>query len=90
MPEYRSRIAGLIVPGLNPVSTITQRILDRSKIPYMRTQKQTTAELYRIITEDVSKITAEDTEKLDLIRALAERSLDFDALDALFAPARSL
>jgi hypothetical protein len=56
----------------------------------MRTQKQTTAELYRIITEDVSKITAEDTEKLDLIRALAERSLDFDALDALFAPARSL
>ena len=89
MPEYRSRIAGLVIPGISPVSTITQRILDRSKIPYMRTQKQTTAELYRIITEDVSKITAEDTEKLDLVRALAERSLDFEALDALFAPSVS-
>lgn len=89
MPEYRSRIAGLVIPGISPVSTITQRILDRSKIPYMRTQKQTTAELYRIITEDVSKITAEDTEKLDLVRALAERSLDFEALDALFAPSAS-
>jgi BioD-like phosphotransacetylase family protein len=86
MPEYRSRIAGLVVPGIIPVSTITQRILDRSKIPYLRTRTHTTAELYRIITEDVSKITAEDTEKLDLVRALAERSLDFDALDALFAP----
>jgi BioD-like phosphotransacetylase family protein len=89
MPEYRSRIAGLVVPGIIPVSTITQRILDRSKIPYLRTQTQSTAELYRIITEDVSKITAEDTEKLDLVRALAERSIDFDALDALFAPSLS-
>lgn len=89
MPEYRPLITGLVIPGIIPVSTITQRILDRSKIPYLRTQKQTTAELYRIITEDVSKITAEDAEKLDLIRALAERSLDFDALDALFAPSRT-
>lgn len=85
MPEYRSRISGLIIPGLSPVSTITQRILDRSKIPYLRTMKQSTAELYRVITEDVSKITSEDQEKLDLVRALAERSLDFDALDRLFA-----
>jgi len=87
MPEYRSRIAGLVIPGIIPISTITQRILDRSKIPYLRTEAQTTAELYRIITEDVSKITAEDTEKLDLVRSLAERSLDFDSLDTLFAPA---
>lgn len=89
MPEYRPLITGLVIPGIIPVSTITQRILDRSKIPYLRTQKQTTAGLYRIITEDVSKITAEDTEKLDLIRALAERSLDFDGLDALFTPSRA-
>ena len=87
MPEYRSRIAGLIIPGIIPVSVITQRIIDRSKIPYLRAESQTTAELYRIITEDVSKITAEDTEKLDLVRSLAERSLDFDALDTLFAHA---
>jgi len=85
MPEYRALISGLVIPGIAPVSTITQRILDRSKIPYLRTQKHSTAELYRIITEDVSKITAEDTEKLSLVRDLAEKRLDFDALDALFS-----
>jgi BioD-like phosphotransacetylase family protein len=89
MPEYRSRIVGLVIPGIIPVSTITQRILDRSKIPYLRTHSHTTAGLYRVITEDVSKITAEDTEKLDLIRTLAEGRLDFDRLDGLFAPVGS-
>ena len=83
MPEYRPLISGLVIPGIVPVSTITQRIIDRSSIPYLRTQKHSTAELYRFITEDVSKITAEDTEKLNMVRSLAER-LDFDALDALF------
>jgi BioD-like phosphotransacetylase family protein len=87
MPEYRSLVSGLVIPGIAPVSTITQRIIDRSNIPYLRTQKHSTAELYRIITEDVSKITSEDTEKLDLVRSLAEERLDFDALDALFGPA---
>lgn len=86
MPEYRSQIVGLVIPGIIPVSTITQRILDRSNIPYLRTRSHTTAELHRVLTEDVSKITVEDTEKLDLVRSLAERSLDFDALDELFAP----
>lgn len=85
MPEYRSLISGLIIPGISEVSTITQRIIDRSKIPYLRTEKYSTAELYRIITEDVSKITAEDTEKLNLVRSLAEERLDFDGLDALFS-----
>ncbi|HBG07513.1 MAG: cobyrinic acid a,c-diamide synthase [Geobacteraceae bacterium GWC2_58_44] len=87
MPEYRSLISGLIIPGISPVSTITQRIIDRSNIPYLRTDKYSTAELYRVITEDVSKITAEDSEKLDLVRSLAEERLDFDALDALFTRA---
>ncbi len=84
IPAYRSRIAGLIIPGIAPVSTITQMILDRSNIPYMRTKEYTTAELYRLITEDVSKITAADTEKLGLIRNLAETHIDFDLLDGLF------
>jgi uncharacterized protein len=86
MPEYRPLVSGLVIPGIAPVSTITQRILDRSNIPYLRTQKHSTAELYRLITEDVSKITAEDTEKLNLVRSLAEERLDFDALEALFVP----
>jgi BioD-like phosphotransacetylase family protein len=84
IPEYRSRIVGLIIPGIAPVSTITQMILDRSNIPYLRSMQNTTAELYRIITEDVSKITAADTEKLSLIRKLAETYIDFDLLDGLF------
>lgn len=84
IPEYRYRIVGLIIPGIAPVSTITQMILDRSNIPYMRAEEYTTAELYRIITEDVSKITAADTEKLGLIRSLAETHIDFDLLDGLF------
>ena len=84
IPAYRSRIVGLIIPGVAPVSTITQMILDRSNIPYMRAEEHTTAELYRRITEDVSKITAADTEKLELIRTLAETYIDFDILDELF------
>jgi BioD-like phosphotransacetylase family protein len=84
IPEYRSRIVGLIIPGTAPVSTITQMILDRSKIPYMRTIEFTTAELYSMISEDVSKITAADTEKLGLIRSLSETYIDFDQLDRLF------
>ncbi len=84
IPEYREKIVGLVIPGIIPVGRITQQILDRSNIPYLRTQSHTTAELHRIITEDVSKLTAEDTEKLALVRSLAE-GFDFDTLDALFA-----
>lgn len=84
IPEYRYRIVGLIIPGIAPVSTITQMILDRSNIPYLRAEELTTTELYRIITEDVSKITAADTEKLTLIRSLAETYINFDLLDTLF------
>jgi len=85
IPAYRSRLVGLLIPGILPISSITQQILDRSNIPYLRTQKHTTAELYRIITEDVSKLTSEDTEKIALVRSLAEKTFDFDALDEIFA-----
>lgn len=89
MPDFRARIAGLVIPGVTPVSAITQRILDRSKIPYMRTRTQPTTEVYRIITEDVSKTTCEDREKLDLIRMMAEKSLDFNAIETLMLAERS-
>ncbi|HIJ96764.1 MAG TPA: AAA family ATPase [Desulfuromonadales bacterium] len=84
IPAYRSLIVGLVIPGVAPVSTITQMILDRSNIPYMRTKEKTTAELYGIITDDVSKITADDSEKLSLICSLAEMYIDFEILDGLF------
>ena len=33
-------------------------------------------------TEDVSKITAEDTEKITLVQKLAEEQIDFDFIDS--------
>ncbi len=85
IPEYREKIVGLVIPGRQPVDRITQLILDRSGIPYFRTTRTTTAELYQLITDDVSKLTPEDTEKLDLLRQLAQKRLDFDSIDALVA-----
>jgi uncharacterized protein len=84
IPEYRAKIVGLLIPGILQINKITQQILDRSNIPYLRTQKATTAELYQTVVEDVSKLTAEDKEKLDLVRELAEYRLDFAAIDGLF------
>ncbi len=84
LPDYHRKIVGLVIPGIIPIGRVTQQILDRSNIPYLRTQKHTTAELHQIITDDVSKLTPEDTEKLALVRELAETGFDFETLDALF------
>jgi len=84
MADYRSKIVGLIIPGVAPVSKITQQILDRSNIPYMRTS-QTTTQIFLSISEDVSKLTADDQEKIALIQTLAEKRFDFDVLDSLFS-----
>lgn len=86
MPEYRPLIVGLVISGTSPISTVIQQILDKSGIPFIRAEKWTSAELYQAINRDVSKTVAEDREKLDLIRTLAETSLDFAAIDALFSP----
>jgi BioD-like phosphotransacetylase family protein len=82
LPGYYAKIAGLVIPGLSPVSRITQQIIDDSNIPFIRTEI-TNAETFTIIKDDVSKITAEDTEKIALIKQLGESELDFDAIDAL-------
>ena len=83
IPAYRDKIAGLVIPGHSPVSAITQSILDESGIPYIRIHK-TTAEIYAALMDHVSKITAEDTEKLDLLRSSAETYINFEEIDALF------
>lgn len=85
IPEYRQNIVGLLIPGLQKISPITQQILDRSRIPYLRTNRNTTGQLYRAINEDVYKLLAEDTEKIDMIRKLSGTRIDFDELDRLFA-----
>ena len=85
IPEYRQKLVGLLIPGIQKISAITQQILDRSRIPYLRTNQHTTGQLYRIISEDVYKLLAEDTEKIELIRKLSETRFDFDQLDELFS-----
>jgi len=80
--EYRQMIAGIIIPGVGPISHITQKILDSSGVPYMRAGR-TTSTVFEIIRDDVSKLTAEDTHKINLITDLAEKRFNFDAIDAL-------
>jgi BioD-like phosphotransacetylase family protein len=82
MPDYRAKLAGLVIPGHAEISPISQRILEESGIPYIRV-RQTTADVFTRLLDHVSKITAEDTEKIELLQTSAERYLDFDAIDAL-------
>ena len=84
IPEYRHKIAGLVIPGLFPISNVTQQILDRSQIPYMRAESHSSAEVFSAIANDVAKINAEDREKISLLQTLAETDLDFEAIDGLF------
>lgn len=80
--EYRERLAGIIIPGVGPISRITQQIIDSSGIPYMRAGR-TSTDVFEIINDDVSKLVAEDTHKINLVKKLAEKRFDFDAIDAL-------
>lgn len=82
IPEYREKIAGIIIPGVGEISHITQQIIDNSGIPYMRAGR-TSSTVFEILKDDVSKLTVEDTHKLHLITELAEKRFNFNAIDAL-------
>jgi hypothetical protein len=68
---------------------ITQQILYKSRIPYLRAEKWISAELYQMISRDVSKIVAEDREKLNLIWQLADEYLEFQSLEEMLFGQRS-
>ncbi|MDY0189521.1 MAG: AAA family ATPase [Desulfuromonas sp.] len=85
LPEYRSKIAGMVIAGYAPVSPITLKIVDDSNIPYIRTS-MTTSNAFSLVKDDVSKIGAEDLEKINLIRHLADAELDFEKIDAILNP----
>ena len=74
-----------VISGATAINSMTQQILDDTNIPYIRAEKMITAELYHTINKDVSKIVAEDREKLDLIKKLAEKRFDFDVIDGLIS-----
>ncbi len=80
--EYAEKIAGIIIPGVGEISTITQKIIDSSGVPYMRAGR-TSSKVFEIIRDDVSKIMAEDQHKIKLITDLAEKRFDFSSIDAL-------
>ena len=82
IPEYKEKIAGLVIPGLCDSSCVTKRIIEDSNIPFIRT-KSTNAKTFMKISSDVSKIAVEDVEKIELILKMAESEIDFDAIDAL-------
>lgn len=82
IPDFRKRLAGLIISGHAPMSRITQQILTGSKIPYLRIA-ETSTELFQRLREHVSKIGPDDVEKIELINSTSERCIDFQAIDAL-------
>ncbi len=82
IPEYRHLLVGLAIPGTANISAITQKILDNSGIPYMRINR-TTAFVFNTINDDVSKLNARDTQKIDLVMELADKRFNFNAIDAL-------
>lgn len=83
IPAYHALIAGIVIPGHAPVSPITQRIIDDSGIPHVRVE-QNTAEVFMALSSHVSKISADDREKIALVTSQAEQVIDFDAIERLF------
>lgn len=83
LPEFKTKISGLVITGVAPLAEIVKRVLDDAKIPYMRSTA-TTAEVYTKISDDVAKISADDLEKIALVQRLAESEIDFDQIDSLF------
>lgn len=82
IPEFRKRLAGLLIAGHVAVSDITQRIIDDSNIPYIRIE-ETSSEVFYRLREHVSKIGPDDKEKIELINTMADRYIDFEAIDAM-------
>lgn len=82
IPDFKSRLAGLIISGHAPMSRITQQILEDSQIPHIRI-KETSSDVFSLLREHVSKIGPEDTQKIALINSMAEQYIDFDAIDAI-------
>jgi len=82
IPEFKKRLAGIIVCGQAPMASITKQILEDSRIPFIRIE-ETSSEVFYRLREHVSKIGPEDREKIELINHNAERCIDFDAIDAM-------
>jgi len=83
VPEYREKIAGMVIAGISPLSNVTRQILDNCNIPYMRAT-DTTKNIFLTLSEDVSKISALDIEKINHIQTTVENTQIFKKIDPLF------
>ncbi len=81
IPEYREKLAGVLISGASPMARLTKQVLDDSELPFMRTE-QLTSSVFKTVTQNVSKITADDLEKINLVKKLAEQELNFDLIDS--------
>ncbi len=82
MPDYREKIAGVIVTGTVAISRISQRILDDSGLPYIRLER-VSGDVFYELKDYVAKIGPEDKEKINLLQEESESVLDFAKVDAL-------
>jgi BioD-like phosphotransacetylase family protein len=82
IPDFKKRLAGLIISGHAPMSSITLQILEDSRIPYIRIE-ETSSDVFSLLREHVSKIGPDDAEKIELINSMADQYIDFDAIDAM-------
>ncbi len=82
IPEHRAKLSGVLISGVNTISKLTQQVLDDSDLPFMRSEQHTTA-VFQTVTRDVSKITEDDLEKINLVKELAEQDLDFELIDGM-------
>jgi BioD-like phosphotransacetylase family protein len=80
IPEYREKLTGVLISGVSPLARLTKQVLDDSDLPFMRTE-QLTSNVFQTVMRDVAKITADDMEKINLVKELAEQNLDFDLID---------
>lgn len=81
LPEYRAKIAGLVISGTIPVCRVSQHILDASGVPYLRVERPT-GEVFRAVMDYTAKTGPEDLEKIAWIRSAGERMIDFASIDA--------
>ncbi|MCB9655496.1 MAG: AAA family ATPase [Deltaproteobacteria bacterium] len=84
IPEYRTRIVGIIVTGVAPISPITQRILTASRIPLVRTEANATHTLNELSTF-VAKLNAADQAKLRWLFEYGLQQMPIETIAPLFS-----
>jgi BioD-like phosphotransacetylase family protein len=84
LPEFREKIAGIILSGEPPVNDLAKNILKSSGVPYFKTQ-MTSMDCIKKIRDYQSKLNAKDESKIAFLKELADQQLDVKEVKALFS-----